>query len=91
MSSSPLDRLAASETRRFHEVAGAPCRTWRRAFAAARATQRTVTPGLDPGAQAATVVAGRARPILDARVKPAHDGGEAPRNYENYGAACIDV
>jgi hypothetical protein len=33
-----------------------------------------VTPGLDPGAQAATIVASRSRLVLDARVKPAHDG-----------------
>ena len=30
---SPLDRLAASETTGLHEVGGAPCRTWRRVFA----------------------------------------------------------
>jgi hypothetical protein len=32
-----------------------------------------VTPGLDPGAQAATVATSRSHPVLDARVKPAHD------------------
>jgi len=40
-------------------------------------TRGAVTPGLDPGAQAATVVSDHTRRGLDARVEPAHDGGEA--------------
>jgi hypothetical protein len=43
-----------------------------------------VTPGLDPGAEAATVPIGRASLVLDARVNPriksgdAHDAERAP-------------
>ena len=36
-----------------------------------------VTPGLDPGVQAATIAASCSGPGLDARVKPAHDGAGA--------------
>jgi len=45
-----------------------------------------VTPGLDPGAQVEAAVVGLGRPILDARVKPAHDA-EKSRVKESAAAA----
>ncbi|MGA2486437.1 MAG: hypothetical protein ABSF49_10625 [Roseiarcus sp.] len=58
----------------------------------ARARPLLVTPGLDPGAQAATIATRRASLVLDARVKPAHDDPHpASRRVERAFDMGVDV
>jgi hypothetical protein len=75
---SPLSRSTAAKLRKFMFPRGRRLGVWWREAERFRSRKSgapycRVTPGLDPGAQAATIVAGRASLALDARVKPAHD------------------